>query len=40
MESVAVILLLGLAIALLAAWSRGGWHTVGLWLKSKFTGKT
>lgn len=38
MESLAVILLLLLAIALLAAFASGGWKGIGSWWHAKFIG--
>jgi len=37
-ESVAVILLLLLAIAILTNFAQGGWPQVRTWLKAKFVG--
>lgn len=38
LESVAAILLLGLAIALVIAFAKGGTSGIGSWLHSKYVG--
>ncbi|HWY91071.1 MAG TPA: hypothetical protein VNY31_10405 [Solirubrobacteraceae bacterium] len=40
MESLAVILLLALLIALILAFAKGGTTGVGTWLHAKFVGET